>query len=72
MIGITAGPAYAGCRDAVRALMEAGQPFGEVEAAIDGTDLEPDAKSALWLLAFSMRDSAGRQRDARAAIASLT
>ena len=48
-------PHYASQRDAVKALMRTGEPFGEVEVAIDGSDLNEDARAALWLLAFSMR-----------------
>ena len=49
-------PAFGSYRDAVTELMEAGEPFGEVEEAIDlAGDLNEDAKAALWLLAFSMR-----------------
>ena len=49
-------PLLASHRDTVTELMEAGEPFGEVEEAIDlAGDLNEDAKAALWLLAFSMR-----------------
>jgi hypothetical protein len=70
MSGITAGP-YAAHRDTVAELMRAGEPFGQVESAIEGTELEADAKSALWLLAFSLRNSPERRRDAHADRASL-
>ena len=58
-------PHYASQRDAVKALMRTGEPFGEVEVAIDGSDLNEDARAALWLLAFSMRQPR-RDRDPRA------
>jgi hypothetical protein len=49
-----ARPAMASYRDAVTELLEAGEPFGEVEEAIDEVaDLSEDEKAALWLLAFS-------------------
>ena len=47
---------YSTYRDGVVTLMEAGEPFGEVEEAIERTDLEQDEKAALWLFAFSSRD----------------
>jgi hypothetical protein len=52
-----ARPAMAGYRDAVTELLEAGEPFGEVENAIDKVaELNEDEKAALWLLAFSQRN----------------
>jgi hypothetical protein len=65
-----AGPALASYRDSVTERMEAGEPFGEVEDAIDrDADLTEDAKAALWLLAFSLRDSREQLRAARAHLA---
>jgi hypothetical protein len=49
-------PSYDSYRDGVTDLIEAGEPFGEVEEAIEHADLELDQKSALWLMAFSKRD----------------
>jgi hypothetical protein len=37
----------------VEVLIDAGRPFSEVEAALDGSGLSEDWKSALWLLAWS-------------------
>ena len=51
---------YTSYRDTVRDLIQAGESFGEVEHAIDSAELKEDAKAALWLLAFSMRDQRGR------------
>jgi hypothetical protein len=66
-----AGPALASYRDRVTELMQAGEPFGEVEDAIDQVaDLTEDAKAALWLLAFSLRDPCEQERAARAHLAS--
>ena len=57
-------------RDAVTGLMETGEPFGQVEDAIDAvTDLTLDQKAALWLLAFSLRDPDDQLRDARGHLA---
>jgi hypothetical protein len=56
-------PAFAGYRDEVTELIGAGEPFGEVEDAIDDVGgLTLDEKAALWLLAFSH----DQQRSARA------
>jgi len=59
-------------RDAVEELLKAGEPFDEVEQAIDAvTDLTSDQKAALWLFAFSLRAPFEQQRDARAHLAFL-
>jgi hypothetical protein len=60
----------AGYRDEVTELVKAGEPFGDVEDAIDEVaDLSMDQKAALWLFAFSLRDRDEQQRDARAHLA---
>jgi len=52
--------------------MREGQPFGDVEDAIDDVaELTQDQKAALWLFAFSLRDPAEQQLEARAALASV-
>ena len=56
-------------RDDVRERMTAGQPFGEVEDAIEVADLSEDQKAALWLLAFIMRDRHAQERDASSYLA---
>jgi hypothetical protein len=62
----------AGYRDEVTELIKDGEPFGDVEAAIDEVaDLTTDQKAALWLFAFSLRDRASQQRDARAHLAAV-
>jgi hypothetical protein len=58
-------PSYDTYRDGVTDLVEAGEPFSEVEEAIELADLEVDQKSALWLLAFSKRDRSEQERGAR-------
>jgi hypothetical protein len=59
-------------RDAVAEWISRGLPFGEVEEAIDDVpDLTTDEKAALWLFAFSLRDPAQQQLDARAHLAAL-
>jgi hypothetical protein len=65
-------PGLASYRDAVLEQIEAGEPFGEVEDSIDAVaELTTDEKAALWLFAFSLRDQAEQQLDARAHLASL-
>ena len=56
-------PTFANYRNAVEALIDAGEPFGGVEEAIEGTDLVEDMKDALWLLAF-FQHGPRRERDA--------
>jgi hypothetical protein len=59
-------------RDAVTELVDGGELFGDVEDAIDEVaELTEDEKAALWLFAFSLRDRAEQQLDARAHIAAL-
>ncbi len=54
-------------RDSVTDLLEAGESFDVVEEAIDEVpDLSEDSKAALWMLAFSLRDSSDRTGAARA------
>ena len=58
--------------DAVAKLLESGEKFGDIEDAIDDVpELTQDEKAALWLFAFSLRDPAAQQLDARAHIAAL-
>jgi hypothetical protein len=72
MSGTRVRPALARYRDTVAGLMEGGEPFGDVEDAIDEVaDLTTDQKAALWLFAFSLRDSDEQQLDARAHLASV-
>ncbi len=59
-------PAFASHRETVTELLQAGKPFAEVEAAIERTDLDEDTKSALWLVAYFLRDSQARPQHARA------
>ena len=53
----------------VEELMAAGVAFSQVEDAINDADVRDDAKSALWLLAWSLRDPSHQQQDARATLA---
>ncbi len=59
-------------RDAVGELMRGGEPFGDVEDAIDDVvGLTQDQKAALWLFAFSLRDPTEQQLDARAHLSAV-
>jgi hypothetical protein len=67
-----AGPFVASYGRAVTERIRAGEPFGDVEDAIDrSTDLTMDQQSALWLLAFSLRDHGEQLRDAWAHLAAV-
>ena len=64
------GRPLASYRDSVTELVGAGEPFGDIEDAIDGVaDLTSDQKAALWLFAFSLRDRGAQKPDARADLA---
>jgi DNA segregation ATPase FtsK/SpoIIIE-like protein len=72
MGGTRVRPSLASYRDAVTELFRAGEPFGDIEIAIDEVaDLSMDEKATLWLFAFSLRDQSEQQREARAHLAAL-
>jgi hypothetical protein len=72
MSGTQGRPALASYRDAVTELCRAGEPFDDIEQAIDEVaDLTRDEKAALWLFAFSLGGRAERQRSARGQLAVL-
>lgn len=72
MSGTQLRPVLARYRDAVAEQMKAGEPFGHVEDGIDRVaDLNQDEKAALWLFAFSLREPAEQQFDARAHLYAL-
>jgi hypothetical protein len=63
---------FADYREAVVARLEAGAAFGDVEDSIDAAhDLTLDEKAGLWLFAFSLRDPAEQQLEARTLMAGL-
>lgn len=49
-------------RIAVEAMLDSHAPFERIEDFIEALDLEPDAKSALWLLAWAETEPAHRRR----------
>ena len=58
MSAIQEAPSVATYRDEVTVLMEAGEPFGRVEGAIDEmVGVDEEAKAVLWLHAFAKLDS---------------
>ena len=70
MRGTHSSQALAGYRDSIAELIKAGEPFADVEDAIDDVaGLTNDQKAALWLFAFSLRDPVDQQLDARAHLA---
>jgi hypothetical protein len=72
MSGTHARLAMASYRDAVTELFKAGEPFGDIEVAIDEVaDISTDEKAALWLFAFSLRDQAHQELAPRARLAAL-
>ena len=56
-------------QEQVEGMMQAGELFGVVEDTINTAALVEDQKAALWLLAWSSRDSGAQRRDALAALA---
>jgi hypothetical protein len=56
-------------QEQVEGMMQAGELFGVVEDIINAAALGEDQKAALWLLAWSSRDSFAQRRDALAALA---
>jgi hypothetical protein len=59
-------------RDRFADWVSQGRSFGDIEDVIDeADDLTTDQKAALWLFAFSLRDPAVQQLDARAHLAAV-
>ena len=52
--------------------MRRGERFGDVEDIIDASDLSPEEKSAVWLLAWSYVHPRAQRREANAHLAHLT
>jgi hypothetical protein len=49
-------------RDEVEAMLRAGKSLDQIEDRIEEMPVSGEAKSALWLLAWSERESGKRQR----------
>jgi alkylhydroperoxidase family enzyme len=59
-------------RDVVRGMMDASEPFPEVETFInEAAALDQEEKAALWLLAWSFREGWVQRREAQAMLSAL-
>jgi hypothetical protein len=59
-------------QDVVNGMMDAGEPFGEVETFInESVALDQDEKAALWLLAWSLRGAGVQRQEALAMLSAL-
>jgi hypothetical protein len=56
----------------VEGMIDAHEPFGEVEERIDDAVLSDDEKAALWLFAWSLREPRIQRQDAAATLALVT
>jgi hypothetical protein len=61
----TAPLSYDRAAEQVEDMMEQRTPFAHVENAIDAGHTPQEQKAALWLLAWSLRDTAHQRLDAR-------
>lgn len=66
---VTASLSFDRGRAQVEGMMEQGAAFAAVEDAIDAAQVSNEQKSALWLLAWSLRDPAVQRREARRTLA---
>ena len=65
-------PTFGYHQDVVTGMMNAREPFGEVETFIDeAAALDQDEKAVLWLLAWSSRDGWVQRREAMAMLSAL-
>jgi hypothetical protein len=66
------GPTLGYHQDVVEGMMDAREPFGEVEAFInEAAALDQEEKAALWLLAWSLRERWTQRREALAMLSAL-
>jgi len=66
------GPMLGYHQDVVEGMIDASEPFGEVETFInEAAALDQDEKAALWLLAWSLRDAWVQRREALAMLGAL-
>ena len=66
------GPTLGYHQDVVEGMMDASEPFGEVETFIDeAAALDQDEKAALWRLAWSSRDAWVQRGEALAMLSAL-
>ena len=66
------GPMLGYHQDVVEGMLDASEPFGEVETFInEAAALDQDEKAALWLLAWSLREAWVQRREALAMLGAL-
>ena len=66
------GPMLGYHQDVVEGMIDASDPFGEVETFInEAAALDQDEKAALWLLAWSLREAWVQRREALAMLGAL-
>ena len=58
--------------DEVEEMLRRRDPFQAIETFIDSVDLDPDAKAALWLLAWSEQGPLRRRMIVREALTATT
>jgi hypothetical protein len=67
------GPTLGYHQDVVKGMLDASEPFGEVETFInEAAALDQDEKAALWLFAWSLREGAVQRREALAMLSALS
>jgi hypothetical protein len=66
------GPTIGYHQDVVKGMIDASEPFGEVETFInEAAALDEDEKAALWLLAWSFQEGWIQRREAHAMLSAL-
>jgi hypothetical protein len=66
------GPTIGYHQDVVKGMMDASEPFGEVETFInEAAALDEDEKAALWLLAWSFQEGWIQRREAQAMLSAV-
>jgi hypothetical protein len=58
-------PRFARYERQVEEMVDRHRPFGEIEDAIEATELSTDQKAALWIVAWSLDDSEPRPQRRR-------
>ena len=47
--------------NAIEAMLEDGEPFGNIETMIEGTEFDEDQRAALWLASWARSSQSGRE-----------
>jgi hypothetical protein len=61
----TSRPRFASYEREVEDMVDRHMPFGQIEDAIDATELSSDQKAALWIVAWSLDDTEPRPQRRR-------